>query len=307
MPRKKKSSSDALVVQNAAKTLLANIRFASVDRPVKSIVLTSSVPNEGKTTVAYNLAQAIASSGKRTLIVECDMRRRSLADMVGARARHGIYAVLSGQVELDEALVATSHRNLFFLDSEPHIPNPADILSSQRFRKLVAQMESDFDYVVIDTPPVGTFVDAAIIAALADATALVVRERFVKRAELQNAYDQLKKADANVIGVIMNMCEAESSEYYYAYYNKEGKRVRKSEGHVSDGPQLPQQRGSVVEVRDEPVVPATPARQQRPAQKKVSPSETAAFTAAAAASAQAVKPVDVHRAGQATSSRFSRK
>ncbi len=309
MPRKKKASSDALVVQNAAKTLLANIRFASVDRPVKSIVLTSSVPNEGKSTVAYNLAQAIASSGKRTLIVECDMRRRSLADMVGARARHGIYAVLSGQVELDEALVATSHRNLFFLDSEPHIPNPADILSSQRFRKLVVQMESDFDYVVIDTPPVGTFVDAAIIAALADATALVVRERFVKRAELQNAYDQLKKADANVIGVIMNMCEAESSEYYYAYYNKEGKRVRKSEGHVSDGPQLPQQRGSVVEVRDEPVVPAAPARQQRPAQKKASPSETAAFTAAAAASAsaQAVKPVDVHRAGQATSSRFSRK
>ena len=309
MPRKKKASSDALVVQNAAKTLLANIRFASVDRPVKSIVLTSSVPNEGKSTVAYNLAQAIASSGKRTLIVECDMRRRSLADIVGARARHGIYAVLSGQVELDEALVATSHRNLFFLDSEPHIPNPADILSSQRFRKLVAQMESDFDYVVIDTPPVGTFVDAAIIAALADATALVVRERFVKRAELQNAYDQLKKADANVIGVIMNMCAAESSEYYYAYYNKEGKRVRKSEGHVSDGPQLPQQRGSVVEVRDEPVVPAAPARQQRPAQKKVSPSETAAFTAAAAASAsaQAVKPVDVHRAGQATSSSFSRK
>lgn len=309
MPRKKKASSDALVVQNAAKTLLANIRFASVDRPVKSIVLTSSVPNEGKSTVAYNLAQAIASSGKRTLLVECDMRRRSLADMVGARARHGIYAVLSGQVELDEALVATSHRNLFFLDSEPHIPNPADILSSQRFRKLVAQMESDFDYVVIDTPPVGTFVDAAIIATLADATALVVRERFVKRAELQNAYDQLKKADANVIGVIMNMCEAESSEYFYAYYNKEGKRVRKSEGHASDGPQLPQQRGSVVEVRDEPVVPATPARQQRPAQKKVSPSETAAFTAAAAASAsaQAVKPVDVHRAGQATSSRFSRK
>ena len=270
MPRKKKASSDALVVQNAAKTLLANIRFASVDRPVKSIVLTSSVPNEGKSTVAYNLAQAIASSGKRTLIVECDMRRRSLADMVGARARHGIYAVLSGQVELDEALVATSHRNLFFLDSEPHIPNPADILSSQRFRKLVAQMESDFDYVVIDTPPVGTFVDAAIIAELADATALVVRERFVKRAELQNAYDQLKKADANVIGVIMNMCEAESSEYYYAYYNKEGKRVRKSEGHVSDGPQLPQQRGSVVEVRDEPVVPATPARQQRPARGRSS-------------------------------------
>ena len=137
----------------------------------------------------------------------------------------------------------------------------------------------------------------------------MVRERFVKRAELQNAYDQLKKADANVIGVIMNMCEAESSEYYYAYYNKEGKRVRKSEGHVSDGPQLPQQRGSVVEVRDDAGRSRHPRAPATPRQKKVSPSETAAFTAAAAASAsaQAVKPVDVHRAGQATSSRFSRK
>lgn len=310
MARKKKATSDALVVQNAAKTLLANIRFASVDHPVKSIVLTSSVPNEGKSTVAYNLAQAIASSGKRTLLVECDMRRRSLADMIGTHARYGLYAVLSAQVELEDAVVATSQRNLLFLDSEPHIPNPADILSSQRFRRLMGSMEEAFDYVVIDTPPVGTFVDAAIIASLADATALVVRERFVKRPELQNAYDQLQKADANVIGVVMNMCEAESSEYYYAYYNKDGKRVRKSEGHVSDGPQLPVQRGSVVEADEEPV-PASAAqvRPQRGA-AKVSPSETAAFTAAAAASAsaQAVKPVNVHReAQQMTSSRFNRR
>lgn len=311
MPRKKKTSSDALVVQNAAKTLLANIRFASVDAPVRSIVLTSSVPNEGKSTVAYNLAQAIASSGKRTLIVECDMRRRSLADMIGVRARYGLYAVLSGQTELEDAVVSTPHRNLLFLDSEPHIPNPADILSSQRFRKLMSQMEESFDYVVIDTPPVGTFVDAAIIAALADATALVVRERFVKRAELQNAYDQLQKADANVIGIVMNMCEAETSEYYYAYYNKDGKRVRKSEGHVDEGPQLPAQRSSVIETDEERASVSTPPskRTQRSA-AKVSPSETAAFTAAAAASvaAKAVRPVNVHReAAQVTSSRFSRK
>lgn len=235
MPRKKKASSDALVVQNAAKTLLANIRFASVDRPVKSIVLTSSVPNEGKSTVAYNLAQAIASSGKRTLIVECDMRRRSLADMVGARARHGIYAVLSGQVELDEALVATSHRNLFFLDSEPHIPNPADILSSQRFRKLVAQMESDFDYVVIDTPPVGTFVDAAVIANHADATFLVVRENFTKKELVKSAYDQLEKAGANVAGVVMNACDMGSDGYYgyysyYSYYDEDGGKGKNRSG-----------------------------------------------------------------------------
>ncbi len=308
MPSKKKAASDALVVQNAAKTLLANIRFASVDRPVKSIVLTSSVPNEGKSTVAYNLAQATASSGKRTLLVECDMRRRTLADLIGVRARYGLYAVLSGQVELEDAVVSTPHRNLMFLDSEPHIPNPADILSSQRFRRLIATMEESFDYVIIDTPPVGTFVDAAVIGTLVDATALVVRERFVKRAELQNAYDQLQKADANVIGVVMNRCEAETSEYYYAYYNKEGKRVRKSEAHVEDGPQLPPQRGTVMDAAEDRPAPAPTSRPARAA--KISPSETAAFTAAAAASAsaQAVKPVNVHReAAQVTSSRFSRR
>ena len=227
MARNKKTSVNELAVQNAAKTLLANIRFASVDSPIKSVVITSSVPNEGKSTVAYYLAQAVASSGKRTLLVECDMRRRSLANITGARARFGMYSVLSYQVDLGNAVVPTHHKNLFLLDSEPHIPNPADILASQRFRALIAMMEDAYDFVVIDTPPVGTFVDAAIVSCLADAVALVVRERFVKRTELEHAYDQLKKADVNVIGVVMNMCETESSEYYYAYYNKDGKRVRK--------------------------------------------------------------------------------
>ncbi|SCI10389.1 Tyrosine-protein kinase YwqD [uncultured Collinsella sp.] len=301
MPRRRKTASDALVVQNAAKTLLANIRFASVDHPVKSIVMTSSVPNEGKTTVSYQLAQATASSGKRTLIVECDMRHRSLANLIGARARYGLYAVLSGQVELEDAVVSTSHRNLFFLDSEPHIPNPADILASQRFRNLMHELASSFDYVIFDTPPVGTFVDAAVIAAQADATVLVVRERFVKRADLHNAYDQLKKADAHVIGVAMNMCESESSEYYYAYYNKSGKRVRTSDGNVSEGPQLPVQESSEVELPEERPAPG-PSRPQHGT--TASPSETAQFTAAA----QAVRPVNVHREGVQTSgSRFSRR
>lgn len=319
---KKKGGSDAAVVQNAAKTLLANVRFASVDKPVKSIVLTSSVPNEGKSTVAYHLAQAMASGGNRTLIVECDMRRRSLADMMGVRARYGIYAVLSGQVELADAVVATQHAKLSFLDCEPHIPNPADLLASKRFLNLMDTLAAEYDYIVFDTPPIGTFVDAALIASIADATALVVRERFAKRADVASAYEQLKKADANVIGVVMNMVEAESSEYYYAYYNKDGKRVRKSKGHVESGPSLPVQRGGASALDAAPAQVAQPARQQAPAAARnqapaaaraASPSETSQFTSAAAASRGAagavnVQPVSPHRAGkQATSSRFSRK
>lgn len=245
----KKKGADKLVMQNAAKTLLANIRFANVDNPVRSLVITSSVPNEGKSTVGVNLAQAIATSGKRVLLVECDMRRRSVADMIGAHAKAGIYAVLSDQVRLENAVVSTQQQNMDFLDAEPHIPNPADIIASKRFARLVKILEDSYDFVIFDTPPVGTFVDAAILSTLADATALVVRDNFTKRDEVVHAYEQLKKAEANIIGVIMNYCETETSEYYYAYYNKDGKRVKTGESAATSGPasdfatEMPTRRG----------------------------------------------------------------
>lgn len=226
---KKKAGADKLVVQNAAKTLLANIRFSSVDNPIRVITLTSSTPNEGKSTVALNLAQAIATSGKSVVLVECDMRRRSLADMIGARTRGGLYAVLSEQMTIEEAVVETSQKNLYFLDSEPHIPNPADIIASKRFRRLIQALRETFQYVIFDTPPVGTFVDAAEVGHLSDGVLFVVRENFAKRAEVQAAFDQLRRAEVNIIGAVMNYCEAETSEYYYSYYTKDGKKVRKSE------------------------------------------------------------------------------
>ena len=237
---KKKAGADKLVVQNAAKTLLANIRFSSVDNPIRVITLTSSTPNEGKSTVALNLAQAIATSGKSVVLVECDMRRRSLADMIGARTRGGLYAVLSEQMTIEEAVVETSQKNLYFLDSEPHIPNPADIIASKRFRRLVEALRETFQYVIFDTPPVGTFVDAAEVGHLSDGVLFVVRENFAKRAEVQAAFDQLRRAEVNVIGAVMNYCEAETSEYYYSYDTKDGKKVRKSD----DVQAVPQGKGA---------------------------------------------------------------
>lgn len=227
MAKKKKSgSSNALEVQNAAKTLFANIRFMSPDAPIRTIALTSSVPNEGKSTTSFELAKAIATSGKSVLLVEADMRRRSLATMINARSHAGAYAVLTDQVSLDQAVTTTSTPNLYFLDVEPNIPNPADILSSKRYRKLVGILEESYDYVVFDTPPVGTFVDAAILSTLVDGTILVVKPNSTKRDELVHAYEQLQKADANVIGVCATFCEGTGSEYYYAYYTEDGKRVK---------------------------------------------------------------------------------
>lgn len=226
---KRKQGTNTLEVQNAAKTLFANIRFMSPDNPVKSIVMTSSVPNEGKSTASVELARAIATSGKTVLLVEADMRRRTLANMLNVRPAAGVYAVLTDATPLRQAVAATPTPNLFFLDVEPNIPNPADIISSKRYRKLVEVLKSTYDYVVFDTPPVGAFVDAAILSTLVDGTVMVVKPGMVKRAELEDACAQLRKAEARILGLCATFCEGSGSEYYYAYYTKDGDRMDPSD------------------------------------------------------------------------------
>ena len=245
-------------VVNASKTLLANIRFMSVDDPVKSIVITSAVPNEGKTFVAANLASAIATSGRTVLVVECDMRRRSMASVLGAHAQYGLYAVVAGEIPLTQAAVATDTPNLYFLDAEPHIPNPSDLLNSHRFTRLVEIAEKTFDYVVFDTPPVGTFVDAAVLGTKADAVFMVVREGFTKKAEVVAAVDQLSKSGCNLAGVVMNYCERTHSEYYYEYYySKENKKD-------AVAPVLDSDANVAAVSAEEAAKPALPKRPERP-------------------------------------------
>ena len=212
MPRRSnRGTSDTVFLQNAVKTLVANIRFASVDNPVKTLVVTSSIPNEGKSTISIELARALAAGGKDVLIVEGDLRRRTLAGVLGAHPRNGIYSVLSGQAALDEAVVAVGGKSsLWFLDAEPHIPSPVDIFSSRRFHRFVDSLRRTYDYVIFDTPPLSTFVDAAVLGSVADGTLLVVREDFVK----------LRKAEANVIGAVLNCCDTKRGDYYYSYYDQ---------------------------------------------------------------------------------------
>lgn len=271
MAKKKKAASNTLEIQNAVKTMLANIRFASVDNPMQSIVLTSAVPNEGKTTTTIELAKAIASAGNSVLLVEADMRRRSAASVLGVHAAHGAYAVMSHALSLREAVISTGTPNFYFLDTEPNIPNPADLLSSRAYAKLVDDACNAYDYVLFDTPPVGTFVDAAILSRLVDGVILVVKIGGAKRDEILTAYDQLQKAEANVIGACATFCEGTGSEYYYAYYNKDNQRVdpekearraRKKGGSGGTGP---------VSAPATPAIPRGPRRQGQAGQHQSSP------------------------------------
>lgn len=202
---------------NAVSTLYANIGFMGADGPLRTIVVTSAVPNEGKSTITVGLARAMAASGKRTLLMECDLRRRSLAHLLGVRAAAGLGAVITGDAELGRAVVRTDDSNLFLLDAEPDLPSPVDLLDSDRFRRLFPALARSFDYVVVDTPPVGTFVDAAVVGAQADATVLVVREGLATRNSVVHARDQLEQAGAHVVGIAMTFCDSVSSRYEGGY------------------------------------------------------------------------------------------
>ena len=228
--RKRPSQFQNPLLSNASKTLFANIRFVSIDEKVKTIVVTSTGMDEGKTQVSTNLACAIASSGKKVLIVDTDMRRRCIAGLLGIHTECGLYSVLVGQAPLKSAIYPTDRPNLYFMDSEPNIPSPPDVLSTKRFTALVDTLREMFDYVIFDSPPIGLFVDAAIISNLVDGTLYVIRERAAKRDDVAAGVQQLKAANARILGSVITFSREEANnDYYYAYYNSEGKRVSRKD------------------------------------------------------------------------------
>ena len=273
--RKDQAKNERSSVVNSAKTLLANIRFMDVDNPVRTMAITSAVPNEGKTFVAANLASAIATSGKSVLVVECDMRRRSMSRVLGVHSQYGIYSVMSGERTVQEAAVSTGTPNMFFLDAEPRIPNPSDLLNSNRFSKLVDLARNTYDYVVFDTPPVCTFVDAAVLGTKVDAVFMVVREGFTRKNDVANAADQLRKSGCNLAGMIMNYCERTSSEYYYQYYYYT--RDDKKASSNTSAPKMPAPKGRPKRGARSASVPSAPPARRSSAQVSVTADDTGTY------------------------------
>lgn len=210
---------------NSMDTVFANIRFSSVDEDIRAVAVASSTPNDGKTTVAVTLAVVMSRIGKKTLLIEGDMRRRSLRSVLGVKAPYGIYSVLKGDVSIDEAVVATKDSDLFFLDAEAGLPNPEELLNSKRYVDLIEQLKAKFDYIVIDTPPLGAFADAVHTASHVDGTILVVREGYTEKRSAQYMVELLKSINARILGVVIN-CKKSSMNsgsgygygYYYDYY-----------------------------------------------------------------------------------------
>ena len=204
-------------LRDSVKTLRANIQFASLNKEIKTVALTSVIPSEGKTTLSCFLGISVAETGKRTCIVECDYRHPMVARNFDVESER--ISNTSGENKIDASLKKTGVENLWVLDMKCKVSNPVELICSEAYSEMINKLREDFDFVIFDTPPLGAFIDAAHIAALADGTVLVIRQGQVEKRAAKDVLEQLKKANANVLGAVLNNVKVKKVSYYYNYYH----------------------------------------------------------------------------------------
>lgn len=198
--------------------LRTNISYLSPDNPPRSLMVTSAHQGDGKTLTAANLSASLAQSGRRTILVEADLRRPSVAKLLGLVGDVGVTSVVSGKASVAEVL---QHAHGFdVLTSGPIPPNPSELLESQSFRGLIDSLLEEYDAVVVDTPPLIAVTDAAVVGAVADASIVVCHSKKTKGPELRRALLSLRAVDARIAGVVLNRVSMDSSAYYQYSYKR---------------------------------------------------------------------------------------
>jgi len=203
----------------AVRTLCASILLSRSERPPRLLAVTSAVPGEGKTTLATELARALADSGARTLLVECDMRRPAFGSVFGVGNEGGLSLFLAGHVPRVK-MYPTSSDKLYVVTAGPTAPNPVALLNSEKMNAFLADMTASFDFVILDTPPVLPLADARVLGAKAEGVVLVVRAGYTSRNLLRRVRSVLDASGANVLGAVLNAAESEGlGSSYYRYYH----------------------------------------------------------------------------------------
>jgi polysaccharide biosynthesis transport protein len=200
------------------RSLRTNINFAAVGSTLKSIVVTSSVPAEGKSTTAANLAMAMALDGKRVIIVDADLRRPSLHKLFRLESSPGLTDALVGTHEIEDVIRPSGVDNVSVIAAGSPPPNPAELLGSARMMDLIKQLEAISDIVLFDSPPTLAVADGVVLAARTDGVLLVIGYGETKKTNTRKAVAQLRRASAKVLGTVLNRIEGPSSGYYYGKY-----------------------------------------------------------------------------------------
>ena len=208
--------------EEAYKALRANLQFCGADK--KAIVLTSCTPNEGKTNASLQLALSLAKSGKKTALIDADMRKSVLLGGVyeGTKEVLGLSHYLSGQNSLQDVLYSTNLSNFYTIFSGPFPPNPAELLGGERFEEMLETLKKVCDYIIIDTPPIGRVIDAAVIAGKCDGAVLLIESGAISYRFAQEVKEQLERTGCPMLGAILNKVDPTEGYGKYGKYGSYG-------------------------------------------------------------------------------------
>ncbi|MFO1545571.1 CpsD/CapB family tyrosine-protein kinase [Lactiplantibacillus plantarum] len=209
------------VVTEQVKTIRTNLNYAMVGKPLKTLMITSAIQGEGKSTVGSNLAVEYAKKGLQVLLVDADLRRPTIHQTFAISNQRGVSSWLSGQLtDVNEAIYPVLD-HLFVMPSGPKPPNPAELLASDRMTEFLTVATRKLDLVIVDAPPILPVTDARILAGQVDGTVLVVRQNFVEKVAVRQAVSALKNARAQLFGTILNDVDIKTHGYGYGYYGTE--------------------------------------------------------------------------------------
>ena len=219
-------------VSEAYRVLRTNIQFSSVDKPLKTILVTSAGPMEGKTTTIANLAVIFAHCGSKVLLIDTDLRKPMLHKFFLLLNEKGLTNLLTLQKESAAFIQHDVVKNLDVLTSGRIPPNPSELLSSNAMKNFIEKVKNTYDIILMDSPPVGSVTDASILSTYADGTILVVKSGKSEIEAVKKAQEILEKVNANIIGgVLNNINKKQNGDSYYPYYyysdDEEKKRKRK--------------------------------------------------------------------------------
>lgn len=201
------------------RTIRTNIEFAQLDKSMKNLLVSSSIPAEGKSTVASNLAYVIAQTDKRVLLVDADLRKPTVHRTFKLNNEQGLTTLLSNaDLKFNQVVQHSRDLNLYFLPSGPIPPNPSEILGSGRMTLLMQELGQYFDIVIYDAPPITAVTDPQILATKVDGVVMVVRQGYTRKEEVKKAKEALDNVNANILGYVMNGKEIKDSAGYYTYY-----------------------------------------------------------------------------------------
>jgi len=216
-------------VSEAFRSLRTNLQFTSVDKKVKSILITSSLPNEGKSTILKNLAYALAMTGVKVIVVDCDLRNPTVHQMFKIPNMSGLTNIIVEDDRYEKYVISDKEfDNLGIITSGPIPPNPSELIGSNRMKIFLDKLKENYDYVLLDAPPVLLVTDPTVLAPVVDGVILVIQANKTEIEATKRAKEILTNVKANILGAVLNKVkEQRSGYYYYYYYNDDGSKHKR--------------------------------------------------------------------------------